>query len=898
MAGAVDNPLRALAFRGAWRDYQQQALDAFHEHLSDGRVHIVAAPGSGKTVLGIELARQLDRPTVVLTPTTAIRDQWIDRMAQMFLAVEDNVGQIASTDAADQRPITVLTYQKLFSLISEGEDDAVVKGLLDRLKSAPSTLVLDEAHHLRREWWRAIETMRSGLGEHFIVALTATPPYDVELQEWARYEALCGPIDAEIGAPALVKTGDLCPHQDLIHFSRPPLDEEELYYQYARALAAYLDQLVADPGLLDLVQRHPWVIDPFGHEEAILGRPELFTAMLALLAHSRRQIPPSATQLLGVGQADVPAMSREWMERLLNGLLFELDAQEPDDSAHIKSIERELRKLGSISGDKVRLAQDLRFAASFASSLAKLSSISQIARAEAECLGPRLRLLLLSDHVRASDLPKAPGELVRPAKLGVVPIFETLRSEAVEGRKLGVLTGTLVIVPTPAIPAARVAAQGIGIDEQQLSFRPLPHDPAYSRLTASGRAAERMVALITELFLRGEVNSLVGTQSLLGEGWDAPGLNALVIASNVGTSMLSNQIRGRAIRSDPLNPGKTANIWHLATVVAAPTEGGWQDSARDDLDVHGGWGPDMAVLVRRFRSFEGLAAGPSKPIENGLGRMELPLNPHNIGWVDLFNQRMIGKAKDRLGIEEAWRSALLVHGSNARIRRQIVSNHAPTRLVVNDTLQYLALSGLGGGFLSAAAAMRNFQILPDYWTLALALGGLTLLYSIPKTGKAAWLWVRNGTIERSLAQVAKAVIGAMGEARILVGDMEDIVIHHERDLAGRARLSLLNVTREGERLILGAVEEAIGPISNPRYILVRRSWLFGSRRSDYHPVPAALGQRKEYAEAYQANWRNHVGGCQLIFCRNADGRRELLRARARSMANSMQHWQEQLSVWE
>ena len=51
--------------------------------------------------------------------------------------------------------------------------------------------------------------------------------------------------------------------------------------------------------------------------------------------------------------------------------------------------------------------------------------------------------------------------------------------------------------------------------------------------------------------------------ALLGEGWDAPCINTLVLASSVGSFMLSNQMRGRAIRVDSAQPQKTANIWHL-----------------------------------------------------------------------------------------------------------------------------------------------------------------------------------------------------------------------------------------------------------------------------------------------------------------------------------------------
>ena len=44
-----------LEFRGEWRSYQKRVLDHFLEYKRDGKVHIVAAPGSGKTTLGIEL---------------------------------------------------------------------------------------------------------------------------------------------------------------------------------------------------------------------------------------------------------------------------------------------------------------------------------------------------------------------------------------------------------------------------------------------------------------------------------------------------------------------------------------------------------------------------------------------------------------------------------------------------------------------------------------------------------------------------------------------------------------------------------------------------------------------------------------------------------------------------
>lgn len=41
-----------IEFYGTFRDYQQRVLDNANKYLKDGKINIVAAPGSGKTILG------------------------------------------------------------------------------------------------------------------------------------------------------------------------------------------------------------------------------------------------------------------------------------------------------------------------------------------------------------------------------------------------------------------------------------------------------------------------------------------------------------------------------------------------------------------------------------------------------------------------------------------------------------------------------------------------------------------------------------------------------------------------------------------------------------------------------------------------------------------------------
>lgn len=48
------------------------------------KIHIVAAPGSGKTTLGIELIRRMNGKALILAPSITIREQWIARIEEAF----------------------------------------------------------------------------------------------------------------------------------------------------------------------------------------------------------------------------------------------------------------------------------------------------------------------------------------------------------------------------------------------------------------------------------------------------------------------------------------------------------------------------------------------------------------------------------------------------------------------------------------------------------------------------------------------------------------------------------------------------------------------------------------------------------------------------------------------
>ena len=74
------------------------------------RLHIVAPPGSGKTVLGLYLWAELVRkPCLVLSPNSAIQSQWAARTDLFDLPTERQ--QLVSTDVNRPALLTSLTYQ-------------------------------------------------------------------------------------------------------------------------------------------------------------------------------------------------------------------------------------------------------------------------------------------------------------------------------------------------------------------------------------------------------------------------------------------------------------------------------------------------------------------------------------------------------------------------------------------------------------------------------------------------------------------------------------------------------------------------------------------------------------------------------------------------------------------
>ncbi len=602
-----------------------------------------------------------------------------------------------------------------------------------------------------------------------------------------------------------------------------------------------LTELRSDAPLIEFLTTHPWLTAPDDHTEAILETPELLSAILVFLASCGQPLPRAPLRLLGVNARAVPAPSAFWTEVLLNGLLFTQAATFPLGPERTRWLRGALAEPGLIEGGKVKLSESRALFRLMAGSLGKLDSIAEIARSEAASLGPQLRMVVLSDHIREDELPRIALPDYRPAKLGVVPIFARLRAQLPDGQRLGVLTGKLAIIPAGAVPALQDLLTSRAITG--LIAAPLAGDPLHLRVTLPGSDAHRLVELLTALFTAGEITMLVGTQALLGEGWDAPAINSLVLASNSAAFMLSNQMRGRALRIDPAQPAKVANIWHLATVAQRA------DAPLVALAERLEWGQlaggfdepasEIALLGRRFRCFEGIANGPSTLIESGLGRLGLSSDAS----LTVANAQTFELARNRAAIAERWTVSLGDAPPRAHVRETVSPNYAPRGLAWRDTLRWLGVTAAGSGALAMADALRHDYGWAPPVVIAMGVAGAGALAALPKLAKASWLAWRNGSLEGSLLAVGHVLLDSLHHARVINdADHCNAQLEVRASLSGALDLILRGTSRSAERALMLAVSELLGPVQNPRYLLVRRSWLGLHRRTDWHAVPTALAR--------------------------------------------------------
>ena len=133
--------------------HQVEGLKAWWE--SGGRGVVVLPTGTGKTHLANMAIEKAERPTLVVTPTIDLMNQWYD---ELTLGFDTEVGLLGG-GYYDIKPLTVTTY-----------DSAYLN--MDRIGDKFGLIVFDECHHLPGPTYGLAATCAIA---PFRLGLTATP---------------------------------------------------------------------------------------------------------------------------------------------------------------------------------------------------------------------------------------------------------------------------------------------------------------------------------------------------------------------------------------------------------------------------------------------------------------------------------------------------------------------------------------------------------------------------------------------------------------------------------------------------------------------------------------------------------------------------------------------------
>ena len=872
-----------LRFNGTWRSYQKRILDDLDFHLRDKKLHVVAAPGAGKTTLGIEVISRLNRPALVLCPTNTIKNQWKERICSSFLEEKDY--GIVSTNIRKPGYITVITYQALLAAFCGVEDEQpdnkteeedsrekeytiTASGrfkqekadeVIDILKSARiSLLCFDEAHHLRKEWWKALTYLNEHLVPEQTLALTATPPYDADFNEWKRYQALCGDIDEVISIPELVKNGDLCPHQDFIHYSRLQKHERDLLDKHRQNVNILLEKLRNDTDLQRLLAGMRFLQAEDADIDTILESPEFYVSVASYLHDSGFTIPAKFLELFDATPGSLPKFDNKWARIFLNGF-FQADNEDWKELAPVRDQYYSLaRRMGLTDGKKVILDGNEKYCRQIAGSIGKLDSIVDIVNLESRLLKEDLRMVILADFIRMND----PG----CTTLGVVPIWRKLK-DTFQGRiSFGVLCGSLILLPQNTLGTLQRLISENGIDVDALSLDRFDQDENYIRIIPKEGIRNHIVRLVTDMFNAGDLTVLVGTQALLGEGWDAPSINSLILSSTVSSYMLSNQMRGRAIRIDRNHPDKVSNIWHLATV----------DSQLD------GYSYDLAQLAARFEGFEAPSYFGRHEIMSGIDRV---LEPVQISAVPMPN---LALAQNRERTRKWWDDALyLGYGNN---RPMGLSTGIEAEPLTVKTLRYT-------GYKYYLILILTFALfIPQ---LPAPAQGIGILAIIAVLSVLFVRYLKTGTVTGVMKQVSIVILETLSAQGLIKTSLQQVGLKVQEDSQGLMYVSCSNLPAEENNLFIQALQEFLDPVENPRYLLIRTTaFLKKIKQKDYFAIPSVMAANKRYVEMFLKLWNRYIGNGDIVYTRSPEGRKVLLKARKHAFAASNKKASKRLSKWQ
>lgn len=122
---------------------------------------IVAPPGSGKTIIGLEIIKRKKQPALIIVHRKQLFDQWIERIQSFLKLPKNKIGRIGNNQFKLGNEITIAMIQSL----SKTDN-------IDKIANSFGTIIIDECHHIPAKTFR--ETIVH-FNAWYLYGLTATP---------------------------------------------------------------------------------------------------------------------------------------------------------------------------------------------------------------------------------------------------------------------------------------------------------------------------------------------------------------------------------------------------------------------------------------------------------------------------------------------------------------------------------------------------------------------------------------------------------------------------------------------------------------------------------------------------------------------------------------------------
>ncbi|MGD9910012.1 MAG: helicase-related protein, partial [Candidatus Izemoplasmatales bacterium] len=406
-----------------------------------------------------------------------------------------------------------------------------------------------------------------------------------------------------------------------------------------------------------------------------------------------------------------------------------------------------------------------------------------------------------------------------------------------------------------------------------------PITSEYSIVKVRGSVKDT-VSMVTNLFENRDIDILVGTKSLLGEGWDSPCINTLIMASFVGSYMLSNQMRGRAIRTDRHDPLKVSSIWHLATIEPYnAVKLHWYDTHETftEYEKEEIVSEDYEMLKRRFKTFLGPAYSTGE-ISSGIERIDIIEPPFSNVRFQSFNQKTLQIAKDRNQVREMWNHALNHNMTKEVIdASEIKKEFYPTGVIIYDIIPNSVAAALLTRFLSENL-INGGPVL-----FSLILGVLIFFISVKPIKRLLW----NNSPKKTIEGIASAVFKTMKKLAFI--QSHSAVVHVKKSPLTMGYYAYLeHGTHHEKTLFSNAMTEIFSSIGAAKYITVSYRNFLGVPLYFYessYTVPAIFSVNKDRAEEYVSYLEDYIGRVELVFTRSESGLSKLLKAQKKSKVN-------------